>query len=134
MERYLQYNREFRLGICITCKVSIPLNCLQKYFRIHHKSTWFENRDKLRKYSNDLDLCEKDELQHPSVKRDAIQGLEIKEGWCCGENGCMYVSVSIKHVKNHCRLIHGVEARQRKSWFNCRMQSLLGNPNIRYLY
>ena len=62
---------------------------------------------------------------------DPIEGLDIKEGWCCGEDDCRVSSISLKYVENHCRNAHGNEAFKRKAWFGCHMQTLLGHPNIR---
>ena len=34
--------------------------------------------------------------------RDPIERLDIKEGWCCGEDDCHVSSISLKYIENHC--------------------------------
>jgi hypothetical protein len=78
-----------------------------------------------------LTLTETNDLEYPDSIREAIESLEIKEGWTCGENECMVCGTSEKYIENHCRLVHGKEAVQAKAWYKCRMQTLLGHPHIR---
>ena len=79
-----------------------------------------------------LSLADTHELQHPDAAREPIEGLAIKNGWCCGEQHCLFCSISEKHVENHCRTIHGKEATKRVAWFNCQIQTLLKKPYVQY--
>ena len=126
MECYIRYNEEFKLVICIACKEGIPSTFILRHFRIHHNSTWKERRTEFCKYVEGLDLCITKDLPYVEELRDLIEGLDIKEGWCCGEDDCRVSSISLKYIENHCRNAHGNEAFKRKAWFGCHMPTLLG--------
>jgi Orsellinic acid/F9775 biosynthesis cluster protein D len=134
MDRYLKYNSEFGLAICVTCQCGIPSTYIAKHFRLYHKSIWKKNKKKIEQRITEMELVATDDLEYPDMIREAIDGLEIKDGWSCGEDECPMCGISEKYIENHCRTEHGREAAQRKLWYQCRMQTLLRRPHIRYLY
>jgi len=131
MEVYITYNSEFQLAICVSCKCGLPSNHVSRHMSRYHTATWKAHRSELRKYVQGLTLKPTSELSHPATLQTAIPGLAIKEGWCCGEENCLFCSISAKHIENHCRTRHGSQAAKKRRWFPCQMQTLLGNPNIR---
>src|ERR1700739_661576 len=125
MERYLKYNSEFGLAICITCQCGIPANYIPKHFRLYHRATWNENKKEIEKWIMRKELISTNDLDYPDGIREEVEGLKIQEGWSCGEDGCHVCGISKKYIENHCRTTHGKEAAQRKLWYECRMQTLL---------
>jgi hypothetical protein len=136
MAEYIRYDAGLQLAICRACQSGIAPAAPTRHFRKHHKETWSANRAKIVGYIQTLVLATTEDIFRVSQEvtvRDPIEGLEIKSGWCCGEDECCYCSVSEKVLENHCRSVHGKEAMERRGWFETRMQTLLGNPNIWYL-
>jgi hypothetical protein len=133
MDKYIQHDWEFKLAICVTCQVGLPTPREQvlRHFQAHHKETWKKHRDELKDHVWSMALVEKRELHSPTGIRSAIDHLEVKDGWSCRAEGCCFMSVSKKYVMDHCRKEHAKEVAATKPWFQCRMQTLLGNPNIR---
>jgi Orsellinic acid/F9775 biosynthesis cluster protein D len=133
MERYIKYDMEFGLAICVTCKKGIPADHVLRHFRMHHNPTWKEHKKGLTEYVSTLRLTPTDELHYPEEIREPVYGIEIKEGWCCGEDECTVCGISEKYIVNHCRNSHGQAAIQRKAWYQGRIQTLLGHPYIKYI-
>jgi len=134
MQRYIKYDIEFGLAICVACQSGIPADHVLRHFRMYHKPTWKEHRKALTEYVATLRLTATKDLYYPEEIREAVDGLKIKDGWSCGEDGCTTCGISDKYVENHCRNEHGKNAVQRKAWYECRMQTLLGHPYIKYVY
>ena len=131
MDRYIRYNEEFQLAICIACRVGIPSSYVLRHYREKHNAVWSENRSSLKKHLENLDLRTVTELNEPLCDREPIRGLEIFDGWCCGEHGCTHCGTSVSTMKNHARMKHGKDAAHRKEWTKCKVQTLLGHPYIR---
>jgi Orsellinic acid/F9775 biosynthesis cluster protein D len=134
MERYIKYDVEFAMAICVACESGLPREYVLRHFRTHHKSTWKEHKKSLMEYIAGMRLTVTQDLHYPEQIREAVNGLEIKDGWACGEDGCTMCGISDKYIENHCRNAHGQEAVQAKAWYKCRIQTLLRHPHIRYTH
>ena len=133
MEKYIKYDEEFGLAICKQCKVGLPDTYVLLHFSRHHKETWRVHRHEFRNYVKGLRLTPSNALCHPVETRAPIPCLEIKDGFSCGEADCIYCCSAEKWMQKHCRERHGVQNMQAREWFPCKIQTLLGNPNIRYV-
>jgi hypothetical protein len=134
MEKYIGYNTEFKLAICVACRSGIPAGYVLRHFRTYHSDTWNEHKKALQQYIAGMALVATSNLATPEGIHEVVQGVEIKTGWSCGEVGCGICGISEKYIENHCRTAHGKEAAREKAWYQCRMQTLLGHPHIRYQY
>ena len=132
MTDYIQYNSDLKIAICRACRCGISPLVPWPHFSRNHKETWAANRKSILAALDSMPLSAPDELQHPMEECDPIDGLEVKDGYCCGEDGCTFCKATVKGMELHCREKHGAEALRAKAWFPCRMQSLLGHPYIRY--
>jgi Orsellinic acid/F9775 biosynthesis cluster protein D len=131
MDHYIKYDWEFRLVICVSCKTGIPKDSMTRHFRNHHKETWKSHREALIAYTEGMRLVATEDLDHPTAKREAIEGLEIKDGWTCGWHGCVVSGVNKVWMVNHCRQSHGVKAVEGRPWTRSRLQTLLTHPHIK---
>jgi len=134
MEEYIRYNEEFGLAICKSCQAGISSSDPARHFRRNHPETWKKHRKPLLIFLHGMTLTPTEQLMEPTSWRKPIDGLKVNSGWGCGEDGCKYYATSKKRIENHCRETHGTDAFQRKQWFQCHMQTLLGNPQIKYIY
>ena len=64
-----------------------------------------------------MNLVATKDLVPPEEIYETIDGLEIKDGWICGEEGCDVCSISEKYIENHCRKDHGNEAVHANAWY-----------------
>jgi len=134
MQRYIQFNSEFGLAICVQCRTGIPKGYLMHHFHSHHKPTRKEHQKVLTEFLVLLSPCEETtDLKYPEEVREPMDRLEIRDGWACREAGCSVCGTSEEYVQKHCRHVHGVTAAQgKKEWYPCQIQTLLGHPHIQY--
>jgi len=133
MEQYIRYNAEFRLAICKSCQTGISSIDPGRHFQRNHPETWQEHRKPLLTFLRGMILTPTEALHEPMAWREPIDGLKVNNGWGCGEDDCTYYTTSKKHIENHCPEKHGTDAFKQKKWFECHVQTLLGNPYIKYL-
>jgi len=135
MDHHLIYNGEFKLTICRTCQVGLPSGNILRHLRMHHQETWRAHKRVLEKHVKKLDLASLQDLidAQPDEVREPIQGIKIVAGWCCSEESCRVASISEQYLRKHAQKLHGWTANTEKIWFECQLQTLLGNPYIRFL-
>jgi hypothetical protein len=131
MDCYIKHDSEFNFAICTACWLGIPSGHVPIHMYRFHKSTWVKHRKALKEHVERMRLTIPEDLEQPEGVLEAVEGIEVKDGWSCDWENCTFCSISKKHVENHCRSEHGKEAFQSKPWFQCRVQTLLGNPYIR---
>ena len=132
MARYIRYDFEHHLAICISCESGLPSGWVLRHFRKEHKETWKEHRPEVEKYVEGLTLLPPKELKHPTTIRAKVDGITVKEGWICGWHGCVVAGVSKDWVQTHCREKHGKAAAGEKCVYKGKIQTLLGHPYIKY--
>ena len=135
MDRYLIYNAEFKLMICRTCQVGLPSGNILRHIRMHHQETWKAHKPALKTHVENLDLAPLQSLTdaQPDGVREPIEGIKIVGGWCCSEESCQVAGISEQYVRKHAQKLHGWKATTEKIWFGCQLQTLLGNPYIKFL-
>jgi hypothetical protein len=134
MDSCLMYNQEFKLTICQVCHVGLPSGNILRHIRMHHRETWRVHKEALQKHVKTLDLASLQGLAdaQPDGVREPIHGINIVAGWCCDEEGCQVASISEQYLRKHAQKVHGWTAYTEKMWFESRLQTLLGNPYIKY--
>ena len=66
MERYILYNREYRLAICVACATGLPSGYVLKHMKEEHSDTWKTHRKELQALVGSLSLCTVGELDNPT--------------------------------------------------------------------
>ena len=115
------------------CRVGLTDSYTSRHFRDHHNEIWKSHGKELKAYTGGWRLTSTDELKHPEEAREPVPGLEIKNGFACTEEHCRYVCITKKVMQRHCRERHGRQTSQAYEWFPCKLQTLLGKPNTRYV-
>jgi Orsellinic acid/F9775 biosynthesis cluster protein D len=131
MERYIQYNDEYELAICVACQTGLPNGYVLRHMSEQHKETWKAFQKELREYVGGLSLLPPKELKYPIGPCERVEAISVKDGWICGWHGCIEGAVTKKWVETHCRNNHGKEAAGEKCWYQGRIQTLLGHPYIK---
>jgi Orsellinic acid/F9775 biosynthesis cluster protein D len=80
MEAYVRHNPEFNLAICVTCQSGLPPNGVLRHVRKHHNATWVGNKKSLEEHVERMVLAARANLEYPEGAREAIEGIEIKDG------------------------------------------------------
>jgi hypothetical protein len=114
MDKYIRYDWEYQLAICISCEIGLPSDWVLRHIRKEHKEMWKVHRKELEEYVEGLILLPLKELEHPTTLRDKIEGITVKDEWVCGWHGCVVVGVSKDWVQTHCREKHGKAAAGEK--------------------
>jgi hypothetical protein len=65
MDRYIQYNWEYQLAICVSCETGLPGGHVLRHIGKEHKETWKAHGKELEKYIKSLTLTPPKELGHP---------------------------------------------------------------------
>jgi hypothetical protein len=131
MERYIRYDWEYQLAICVSCETGLPGGWVLRHIRKDHKETWKAHRKDLEEFVEGLTLLPPQELEHPTMLREKVDGITVKDGWVCGWHGCVAAGVSKHWVQRHCRERHGKAAVGEKCLYKGRIQTLLGHPYIK---
>ena len=94
--------------ICRLCKEGVTKNGIAWHYREHHKNLPGCICTGIVKYSNNFNLCEMNELQCRNTIIPRIEELAVTEGIRCLYDGCNYVCIEPRAIKDHhCRLHHG---------------------------
>jgi hypothetical protein len=80
---YVLYLAEFNVLICCTCQHGLTRGGVSRHFQRHHK--WISNsiRKRLSSFASGLRVVNMDEIILPLVEIDAIEGLDVIEGFAC---------------------------------------------------
>jgi hypothetical protein len=105
VNRYLRYEAEFKVLICLHCQYCLAHNGVENHFRRLHAWIPIEVRKGLVEYSKGLTIVDAKATQTPSIEINAIEGLKVIKGIVC--NSCGMAFGSITTMKNHCWQIHG---------------------------
>jgi hypothetical protein len=132
MERYLRYNAEYELAICVACESGLPSTGVLRHMSEEHKETWRAHRKELKTYVDGLTLVPPHELEFPTGVCEVVEGIASKDGWICGWQGCMVAGANRDWVVKHCVKAHGKEAAKEKKAYEGRVQSLLWHPYIKF--
>ena len=132
MHRYIKYEEEFRVAICVSCRIAVPSTFILRHFSEKHKDVWKLHRAELKKHIGGMKLSTMEQVKSVEGSREPIPGLEVTEGWICGEDDCSFCTVSEKYMKAHFRSKHGVGVMETKTWYKGRIQTLFGHPHIKY--
>src|SRR5580698_5725241 len=125
MERYIRYDAEYELSICVTCESGLPSTRVLRHMSEDHKETWRAHRKELKTYVDGLTLVPPHELEFPTGVGEVVEGIASKDSWICGWQGCMVAGVSRDWVVKHCVKTHGKEEAKEKKVYEGRIQSLL---------
>jgi hypothetical protein len=131
MSRYLRWDAEYQLAICVACESGLPSTGILRHMSEDHKETWSAHRKELKIYVDSLTLLPPNELALPIGICEAVEGIAVKDGWICGWEGCTVAGVSRDWVVKHCVNAHGKEAAKSKKAYKGRIQSLLWHPYIK---
>jgi Orsellinic acid/F9775 biosynthesis cluster protein D len=131
MERYLRYDLEYQIVICVACESGLPSKWVLRHMREDHKETWMAHRKELKIFVEGLTLIPPDQLESPIGVCEAVEGIAVKDGWICGWEECTVAGVSRDWVVKHCVNAHGKEAANGKKAYKGRIQSLLWHPYIK---
>jgi hypothetical protein len=131
MDRYIRYDWEYQLAICVSCGTGLPGGHVLRHIGKEHKETWKAHRKELEKYIKSLTLMPPKELGHPTTVCEKVEGIIVKDGWVCGWRGCTIAGVSKDWVQTHCRETHGRAAAAERCLYKGRIQTLLGRPYIK---
>jgi hypothetical protein len=131
MERYLRYDAQYELAVCVACESGLPSTRVLRHMREDHNETWKAHREELKIYVGGMTLVPTNALQSPVGVCEAVEGIAVKDGWICGWEGCTVAGVSRDWVVKHCGNAHGKEAANAKKAYKGRIQSLLWHPYIK---
>jgi uncharacterized C2H2 Zn-finger protein len=102
---YVLYLSEFNALICRTCQHGLTREGVARHFQRHHKSISNRIRKQLSSFASSLRVSNVDEIIFPSVEIEAIDGLDVIDGFACQECGWLYGT--LKSIQKHCRARHG---------------------------
>ena len=88
MSTYVRYCEEFKLAICKACKTGLSIEKPSLHFRRYHKETWRKHKTAIQSFLTALDLRPIESNVYPATIRMVVDGLAVKDGWCCSEKGC----------------------------------------------
>src|SRR5438045_14617 len=77
MEKYVTYNLEFKLAICISCQAGLPDKGVLWHFMDRHKETWKVHRDTLKEHIKEMDLADMRDISYPEELREPVIGIII---------------------------------------------------------
>jgi Orsellinic acid/F9775 biosynthesis cluster protein D len=133
MEAYVQYNAEFKLAICTSCEQGLSAQYILRHFQDQHGSTFRIHRKALIAHISSWELTPVKELHYPDSIREPVEGIKVLDGWICeGNEECFMCCVSEEFMRKHCAAEHGWNSKLNKMWAECRVQTLLGKPHIKY--
>jgi Orsellinic acid/F9775 biosynthesis cluster protein D len=102
---YILHLSEFNALICRTCQHGMTGKGVARHFQRHHKSIPYAIRKRLVSFASGLLISNSDEIILPSVEIEAIDGLEVIEGFACQE--CVGLYGTLESIRQHCRKKHG---------------------------
>jgi hypothetical protein len=105
MHSYVLYLLEFNALICRTCQHGLTREGVARHFQRHHKSILTGVRKQLSSFASGLKVSNIDEIIFPLVEIDAIDGLDVIDGFACQE--CAGLYGTLKSIQKHCRERHG---------------------------
>ena len=106
MNEYINYNQHFEVLICRICKIGIT-GIHRHFARNHQSQISLKIRKEIDEYVKDLILRSVKHISNPMQEIEAIEGIEITEGFkCIAESGCRKVFGTEDSIESHCRNIH----------------------------
>jgi hypothetical protein len=102
---YILHLSEFNALICRTCQHGMTGKGVARHFQRHHKSIPYDIRKQLVSFASGLLMPNSDEIILPSGEIQAIDGLEVVEGFAC--QGCVGLYGTLESIRQHCRKKHG---------------------------
>jgi Orsellinic acid/F9775 biosynthesis cluster protein D len=105
INRYLRYDKEFKVLICLSCQYCLTPSGVERHFRNQHGVIPINIRKELVQFSKDLPVVEAKDVQMPSIEIEAIAGLKVITGVLCHVCGALYGTPMSMEI--HCRERHG---------------------------
>lgn len=113
---YIIHNQEHSIVICRQCKFAIPPGWIPRHFRESHSTIPIDLRNKINQVCIDLQLNEPDQILIPREECEAIEGLELMNGFKCGYDDCGKYTKTNTTMKKHCRAKHGWVTSMKEMW------------------
>jgi predicted metal-binding protein len=101
---YLLYVPEYSALICRSCRYCLTPRGVGRHFQWQHKTISCGERDQLVKFAECLTVSRPEDIEVPSEEIAAIEGLDVIDGFKCGE--CEGLYGTMRSIQNHCRDRH----------------------------
>jgi len=102
---YILHMSEFNALICRACQHGLTRKGVARHFQRHHKSIPYDIRKQLDSFASGLLISNSNDIILPSVEIEAIEGLEVIEGFAC--QMCTGLYGTLESIRQHSRKQHG---------------------------
>jgi hypothetical protein len=117
MNEYTNYNQHFEVLICRICKTDIT-GIHRHFARNHQSQISLKIRKEIDEYIKNLNLQSIEYISNPIQEIEAIEGIEITEGFkCITESRCRKVFDIENSIESHCRNIHNWNTAKDNTYY-----------------
>ena len=141
--QHILYNTDLQIIIYIHCQRGLPDN-IPRHFTRHHGEIPLKERKEIKRDIKGLKRCSIKEVSIPTKEVDAIEGIEIIDGFkCIANDACQELYGTLDSMIGHCRDQHEWIVQKRNifhlntdciaiEWVSQKIQTIFAEPNVKY--
>ena len=141
--KHITYNPDLQIVICIHCQRGLPDN-IPRHFSSQHGEIPLKERKEIKQIIKSLKRCPIKQVPIPTKEVDAIEGIEIIDGFkCIADDACQELYGTIDSMIGHCHDKHEWIVQKCNifhlntdylaiQWVPQKVQMIFAEPNVKY--